>query len=488
MPLVGIVMGSPSDEPYAKETTDILDKLGISYEVNFLSAHRTPEKAREYGITARERGLEVLIAGAGMAAHLPGVMASWTTLPVIGVPLPGSDLDGLDSLLAIVQMPAGIPVATVAIGKAGARNAAFFAAQILALKHPEIAEAHEAHRARAELGPALMIPRYSRPAMARVWADDARYDKWLQIEVAVCEAWAEEEVIPEEEMALIRGASYDLSIFEEAMRETKHDMTAFLRAMYPSVGAGARYLHLGLTTSDVWDTALSMQMVEAVDLLLVEVDRLIGALEARARKHKDTVMIGRTHGVHAEPITFGLKLALWVDEMRRNRVRMVRMKDTVGVGKISGAVGTYALVSPEIEARVCHKLGLRPAQISSQIVQRGYPCGVCHDPGAGRGFSGEVRHGAQRAAAHGNPGGGGAVRQGTDGVLGDAAQAKPDNRREDLRAGAGDERERGGCAGGRGAVERAGHQPFVRGADHIAGHVPGRWTTAWTCSRGSSKG
>ena len=206
--------------------------------------------------------------------------------------------------------------------------------------------------------------------MARVWADDARYDKWLQIEVAVCEAWAEEGVIPNEEMELIRGASYDLSIFEEAMKETKHDMTAFLRAMYPSVGVGARYLHLGLTTSDVWDTALSMQMVEAVDLLLVEVDRLIGALEARARKHKDTVMIGRTHGVHAEPITFGLKLALWVDEMRRNRVRMVRMKDTVGVGKISGAVGTYALVSPEIEVRVCHKLGLRPAQISSQIVQR----------------------------------------------------------------------------------------------------------------------
>ncbi len=215
-----------------------------------------------------------------------------------------------------------------------------------------------------------MIPRYSRPAMARVWADDARYDKWLQIEVAVCEAWAEEGVIPEEEMALIRGASYDLTIFDEAMRETKHDMTAFLRAMYPSVGAGGRYLHLGLTTSDVWDTALSMQMVEAVELLLAEVDRLIGALEAQALKHKDTVMIGRTHGVHAEPITFGLKLALWVDEMRRNRERMVRMKETVGVGKISGAVGTYALVSPEIEERVCRRLGLKPARISSQIVQR----------------------------------------------------------------------------------------------------------------------
>ncbi len=215
-----------------------------------------------------------------------------------------------------------------------------------------------------------MIPRYSRPAMSRVWEDDARYDKWLQIEVAVCEAWAEEGVIPELEMALIRGASYDLAIFDEAMKETKHDMTAFLRAMYPSVGSGARYLHLGLTTSDVWDTALSMQMVEAVDLLLGEVDRLIRALESKAREHKDTVMIGRTHGVHAEPITFGLKLALWVDEMRRNRERMARLKGSVGVGKISGAVGTYALVSPEIEERVCTRLGLTPARISSQIVQR----------------------------------------------------------------------------------------------------------------------
>ena len=206
--------------------------------------------------------------------------------------------------------------------------------------------------------------------MARVWEDDARYDKWLQIEIAVCEAWAEEGVIPREEMEQIRSASYDLSIFEEAMRETKHDMTAFLRAMYPSVGSGARYLHLGLTTSDVWDTALSMQMVEAVGLLLGEVDRLVRALESRARRHKDTVMIGRTHGVHAEPITFGLKLALWVDEMRRNRERLERLKGTVGVGKISGAVGTYALVSPEIEERVCGRLGLTPARISSQIVQR----------------------------------------------------------------------------------------------------------------------
>ncbi|MCH7996555.1 MAG: 5-(carboxyamino)imidazole ribonucleotide mutase [Chloroflexi bacterium] len=146
MPLVGVIMGSKSDEPYVKETTAVLERLGIEYEVNVISAHRTPEKAREYGKTARDRGLEVLIAAAGGAAHLPGVLASWTTLPVIGVPLPTTDLKGEDALLAIVQMPGGIPVATVAIGTAGAKNAAYLAAQILGLKHPEIAQAYEEYR------------------------------------------------------------------------------------------------------------------------------------------------------------------------------------------------------------------------------------------------------------------------------------------------------------------------------------------------------
>ena len=146
MPLVGVIMGSKSDEPYVKETTAVLERLGIEYEVNVISAHRTPEKAREYGKTARDRGLEVLIAAAGGAAHLPGVLASWTTLPVIGVPLPTTDLKGEDALLAIVQMPGGIPVATVAIGTAGAKNAAYLAAQILGLKYPKIAQAHEEYR------------------------------------------------------------------------------------------------------------------------------------------------------------------------------------------------------------------------------------------------------------------------------------------------------------------------------------------------------
>jgi 5-(carboxyamino)imidazole ribonucleotide mutase len=146
MPLVGVVIGSKSDTEVVQATLDVLGRLGIEYEMNVISAHRTPEKAREYASSARERGIEVIIAAAGMAAHLPGVLASWTTLPVIGVPLAGGDLKGLDALYSIVQMPAGIPVACVAVGRAGAANAAYLAAEILGLKHDTIKNAYEAYR------------------------------------------------------------------------------------------------------------------------------------------------------------------------------------------------------------------------------------------------------------------------------------------------------------------------------------------------------
>ena len=146
MPLVGVVMGSKSDADLMQAALDVLDQLGIEYEVSVISAHRTPENARQYGLSARERGLEVIIAGAGAAAHLPGVLPSWTTVPIIGVPIPGSDLKGVDALLSIVQMPPGIPVACVAVGTAGAKNAAYLAAEILGLKHDKIREAYEEYR------------------------------------------------------------------------------------------------------------------------------------------------------------------------------------------------------------------------------------------------------------------------------------------------------------------------------------------------------
>ncbi|MFQ5934642.1 MAG: adenylosuccinate lyase, partial [Dehalococcoidia bacterium] len=180
----------------------------------------------------------------------------------------------------------------------------------------------------------------------------------------------EEGVIPQDAVEKIRGARYDIELFQKELKETHHDMTAFLRSVYPSLGEESRYIHLGLTTSDIWDTALSLQMVEAIDLLSKDVDQLLQALRGRAVEHKDTVMIGRTHGVHAEPITLGLKLALWVDEVGRNAERLRDLRDAVAVGKISGAVGTYALVSPRIEERVCSHLGLNPAPVSNQIIQR----------------------------------------------------------------------------------------------------------------------
>ena len=215
-----------------------------------------------------------------------------------------------------------------------------------------------------------MIERYSRPRMAGVWSDRNKYDKWLHVELAVCEAWTDEGVIPAGDMAKLRGASYDSARLDEVFERTRHDMTAFLESVTGGLGPEGRWLHLGLTSSDVLDTATSLQMMEAADLLDEEIENLLEALEAKALEHKDTLMMGRTHGVHAEPITFGLKLALWWDEMRRNRTRLAQAREAIAVGKISGPVGTHATVSPSIEAKACQRLGIQAAPVSSQIVQR----------------------------------------------------------------------------------------------------------------------
>ena len=215
-----------------------------------------------------------------------------------------------------------------------------------------------------------MIDRYSRPAMKLVWSDENKYDKWLTVELAVCEAWAEEGTIPDEDMRKLRNARFDSARMDEVFQRTRHDMTAFLRSVTDNLGEEGRWLHLGLTSSDVMDTALSLQMVEAASLLIQGAKELRDTLEEMARKYKDTPMMGRTHGIHGEPITFGLKLALWWDETRRNVERLEQARLTISVGKISGAVGTHATVSPGIESRVCHRLGLDVAPISSQIIQR----------------------------------------------------------------------------------------------------------------------
>jgi len=206
--------------------------------------------------------------------------------------------------------------------------------------------------------------------MKRIWSDENKFDKWLEVEIAVCEAWAELGVIPREAVPKIKLARVNLKRMEEILKETHHDMTAFLGSVSQSLGDESRFVHLGLTSSDVIDTALSLQLVEATELLSQNIKELISVLAEKAIKHKYTSMIGRTHGVHAEPTTFGLKLALWIGEMRRNSLRLTEAKRAIAVGKISGAVGTYATVPPEVEQKACIKLGLAPAPVSSQILQR----------------------------------------------------------------------------------------------------------------------
>lgn len=215
-----------------------------------------------------------------------------------------------------------------------------------------------------------MIERYSRPEMKRVWSDENKYEKWLEVEIAVCDAWAEVGVIPRKDIPKIKLAKCNFKRMSEIFQETRHDMTAFIGAVAESLGEESRFIHLGLTSSDVMDTATSLQLVEASDILLQDVKELTAVLAQRAIEHKYTVMIGRTHGIHAEPTTFGLKLALWVEEMRRNLHRLSEARKNIAVGKISGAVGTYATVPPEVEQKACKRLSLSPAPISNQVLQR----------------------------------------------------------------------------------------------------------------------
>ena len=216
-----------------------------------------------------------------------------------------------------------------------------------------------------------MIPRYSRPEMAAFWTDQAKYERWLDVEVAACEAWAELGQIPLEDARKIRrDASFDLEKIDEYIAITHHDVTAFLRSVSESLGDEGRYVHFGLTSSDVWDTATGLQLRDACDLLLRDVEELSAVLERQAKAHRDTLCVGRTHGVHAEPTTFGLKLAVWVDEMRRNKKRLEDARAAVAVGAVSGTVGTHASVPPQLEEIVCRRLGLGLEAASTQVIQR----------------------------------------------------------------------------------------------------------------------
>ncbi len=215
-----------------------------------------------------------------------------------------------------------------------------------------------------------MIDRYARPAMKAIWSEDNKNDKWLNVELAVCEAWTADGAIPASDMEKLRKAKYDSALMESIFKRTRHDMTAFLQSVTAGLGDEGRWLHMGLTSHDVQDTAQNLQLLEASDIILSDIDDLMKALADQAKQHKNTQMMGRTHGVHAEPTTFGLKMALWWDEMRRQRHRMEEAKESISVGKISGAVGTYATVPPSIEERVCSYFDISPAPVSNQVVQR----------------------------------------------------------------------------------------------------------------------
>ncbi|MFS0862733.1 adenylosuccinate lyase [Fredinandcohnia sp. 179-A 10B2 NHS] len=216
-----------------------------------------------------------------------------------------------------------------------------------------------------------MIERYTREEMGAIWTEENRFKAWLEVEILACEAWAELGEIPKEDVALIRKhASFDVNRIKEIEEETRHDVVAFTRAVSETLGEERKWVHYGLTSTDVVDTALSYLIKQANDILLKDLERFVEIVAEKAKEHKYTVMMGRTHGVHAEPTTFGLKLALWHEEMKRNLERFKNAANGVQFGKISGAVGTYANIDPFVEQYVCEKLGISPTPISTQTLQR----------------------------------------------------------------------------------------------------------------------
>ena len=216
-----------------------------------------------------------------------------------------------------------------------------------------------------------MIPRYTLPEMGALWSEEAKFQKWLDVEIAVCEVHAEMGTIPHDALEQIKSrAKFSVARIGEIEKTTDHDVIAFTTSLAESIGEAARFVHYGLTSSDVIDTANALLLRDACDVLLKKIGALMEVLERRAIEFKNTPQVGRTHGIHAEPTSFGLTFALWYDDMRRNRERLLRARDAVAVGKISGAVGAFAHLDPQVEEKVCARLGLRPAPVSTQIIQR----------------------------------------------------------------------------------------------------------------------
>jgi len=216
-----------------------------------------------------------------------------------------------------------------------------------------------------------MIPRYTRPEMGRIWTLENKYMKWLDVEIATCEAWASVGEIPKSALQTVRKkARFDVDRIDEIEKTVKHDVIAFLTSVAENVGHESRFIHKGLTSSDIVDTAQSLLMREASDIIIKDIKGLLSVMKIQAFRYKDTPCMGRSHGVHAEPMTFGLKFALWYEDMRRNLERMEAARERISIGKLSGAVGTFSSIPPVIEEKVCKKLGLTPEPIATQVIQR----------------------------------------------------------------------------------------------------------------------
>ena len=216
-----------------------------------------------------------------------------------------------------------------------------------------------------------MIARYTRPDMGKLWDVENKYQKWLDVEIAVCEAWEELGEIPEDALkAIKKKARFDLKEVDEIEKVVKHDVIAFLTSVAHNIGPESRFLHKGLTSSDILDTAQALLMRDAIDIIAKDIRELMDVLKSQAYKYKNTPTIGRSHGIHAEPMSFGLKFALWYEDMKRNLARIKNAKKMISVGKLSGAVGTFSNIPPAIEERVCKRLGLTPEPVATQVVQR----------------------------------------------------------------------------------------------------------------------
>ena len=318
-----------------------------------------------------------------------------------------------------------------------------------------------------------MIPRYSRPEMVAIWSPETRFRIWFEIEAHACDALAELGVIPKEAARTIwekgNAATFDVARIDEIERETRHDVIAFLTHLAEIVGPDARFVHQGMTSSDVLDTCFNVQLVRASDILLADLDALLAALKKRAFEHKDTLTIGRSHGIHAEPTTFGVKLAQAYAEFARCRARLVAARAEVATCAISGAVGTFANIDPRVEEHVAAKLGLRPEPVSTQVIPRDRHAMYLRHARRHRLVGRAAGHRDPPSAAHRSAGGGGIFRAGPEGLVGDAAQAQPGADREPDRA-----RPHGAqlCDpgdGGRGALARARHLAFVGRAHDRAG-------------------